>query len=42
MTKIPVMLTIRGEQRYQGQEPEAVELVTEGEMEATSEGWRIC
>ena len=29
MTKIPVMLTIRGEQRYQGQEPEAVELVTE-------------
>ena len=42
MKKIPVMLTIRGEQRYHGQEPDMVELMTEGELEETPEGWRIC
>ena len=42
MKKIPVMLTIRGEQHYRGQEPDMVELMTEGELEETPEGWRIC
>lgn len=36
-----VMLKIRGEQRYEGQEPDAVELTTEGVMTQTAEGWHI-
>lgn len=36
-----VMLKIRGEQRYEGQEPEVVELTTEGVMTQTAEGWSI-
>lgn len=40
--KTKVMLTIRGIQHYQEQEPEVIELVTEGEMESTREGcWDI-
>lgn len=36
-----VMLKIRGEQRYEGQESEVVELTTEGVMTQTAEGWSI-
>ncbi len=36
-----VMLKIRGEQRYEGQDPEVVELTTEGVMTQTAEGWSI-
>lgn len=36
-----VMLKIRGEQRYEGQEPEVVELTTEGVLTQTAEGWSI-
>lgn len=37
-----VMLTIRGEQRYEGQEPEVIELVTEGILESMGDGaWRL-
>lgn len=37
----PVMLTIRGEQRYHGQEPDVIELVTEGVLDSMPDGWRI-
>lgn len=36
-----MLLTIRGEQRYEGQEPEVIELVTEGCLSAAEDGWRI-
>ena len=36
-----VMLSIRGCQRYQDQEPEVIELVTEGTMEFRDGGWDI-
>ncbi len=36
-----VMLSIRGRQIYQNQEPETIELVTEGTLEATDHGWNI-
>ena len=36
-----VLLTIRGQQSYPGQEPEIIELVTEGVMTATDAGWDI-
>ena len=39
MSKIPVMLQIRGIQKYQGQEPEIIELTTEGTMERQKEVW---
>ncbi len=39
--KIPVVLSIRGSQRYADQEPEVIELVTEGTMEFTQGGWDI-
>lgn len=38
---IPVILSIRGRQNYAEQELEEIELVTEGELEAQGEGWRI-
>ena len=41
MSKIPVMLQIRGIQKYQGQEPEIIELTTEGTMERQKEVWEI-
>ena len=41
MSKIPVMLQIRGVQKYQGQEPEIIELTTEGTMERQKEVWEI-
>ena len=39
--KQKVMLSITGKQSYQGQEPDAMELVTEGTMEFTDGGWDI-
>lgn len=40
--KIPVMLSICGRQNYIDQEPEVVELVTEGTLESKETGWEIC
>ena len=39
--KRTVVLAIRGSQRYEDQEPEIIELVTEGTMEFTNGGWDI-
>jgi len=36
-----VVLTIRGQQNYGGQEPDVIELVTEGVLERQGEGWSI-
>lgn len=40
--KKKVMLSIRGRQSYQEQDPEIIELVTEGTMQLHSGGWDIC
>ena len=40
--KQKVMLSICGKQSYMGQEPEVIELVTEGWMEFRDGGWEIC
>ena len=39
--KQTVVLAIRGQQKYQDQEPEIIELVTEGQMEFRDGGWDI-
>ena len=39
--KHKVLLSISGKQSHQGQEPDAMELVTEGTMEFTDGGWDI-
>ena len=39
--KQPVVLRIRGRQSYDGQEPDVIELVTEGTMEFCGGGWDI-
>ncbi len=39
--KKEVSLAIRGSQRYQDQDPDVIELVTEGEMAFTDGGWDI-
>lgn len=39
--KIPVMLSICGKQYYGGEEPEVIEMVTEGTLEAIDDGWEI-
>ncbi len=39
--KLPVILSIRGQQHYMEQEPEVIELVTEGTLEQTAEGWNL-
>lgn len=39
--KTEVVLAIRGSQKYPEQEPEVIELVTEGTMEFTKGGWDI-
>ena len=39
--KKEVTLAIRGSQRYQDQEPEVIELMTDGTMEFRSGGWDI-
>lgn len=36
--KLPVLLSIRGEQYFDGIDPDATELMTEGTMELTEEG----
>ena len=41
MSKLPVMLQIRGTQNYQDQEPEVIELPTEGTQEKQKEVWEI-
>ena len=37
----PVVLSLRGRQTYADQEPDVIELVTEGTMEFTDGGWNI-
>lgn len=39
--KRAVVLRIQGRQSYDGQEPDVIELVTEGTMEFTAGGWDI-
>lgn len=39
--KRPVMLSIRGMQRYPEQDPEVIELVTEGTLETYKDGWKL-
>ena len=39
--KQKVLLSIRGRQAYQDQEPDTIELVTEGFMELCGDGWDI-
>lgn len=39
--KQTVVLSIRGRQHYGGQEPETIELTTEGSMEFVNGGWDI-
>ena len=40
--KIPVMLSIRGEQYFDGVDPDETELMTEGTMELTENGMLLC
>ncbi len=40
--KRDVMLSIRGRQTYTGQEPDVIELTTQGTMEFRDGGWDIC
>lgn len=39
--KIPVMISVRGEQYYEGVDPDATELMTDGTLEQTENGLRI-
>ena len=39
--KRAVMLSLRGMQRYPEQDPEVIELVTEGTLENTQDGWKL-
>ena len=39
--KQPVVLSIRGRQCYDGQEPDVIELITDGTMAFTDGGWDI-
>ncbi len=39
---IKVLLSITGRQAYEDQEPDVIELVTEGTMEFKAGGWNIC
>ena len=39
--KREVVLSLRGTQTYEGQEPDVIELVTEGTMEFRDGGWDI-
>lgn len=39
--KQKVLLSIRGRQAYQDQQPDVIELVTEGTMEQVGDGWNI-
>ena len=40
--KQSIMLSVRGRQAYMDQEPDTIELVTEGTMEYVDGGWNIC
>lgn len=40
--KTDVILSLRGQQTYKGQEPDVIELVTHGTLEQLPDGWRIC
>lgn len=40
--KQSVILNICGKQHYDNQEPDVIELVTEGTMEAIPGGWELC
>ena len=40
--KKTVVLSVRGQQSYAEQDPEVIELVTEGTLEQTDSGWKIC
>lgn len=37
-----VTLSLRGQQSYADQEPDVIELVTEGTLEALDDGWKLC
>ena len=37
-----VILSIRGKQLYENQEPDVIELVTEGTLQKFPDGWEIC
>ena len=37
-----VMLSIEGRQSYAGQDPDVIELVTEGTLEDVDGGWKLC
>lgn len=39
---IPVMLAIKGKQSYIDQDPDEIELVTEGTLEYNDNGWDVC
>ena len=39
--KLEVMLSLRGQQSYAGQEPETIELVTEGILEKKGSTWHL-
>ena len=41
MSMIPVMLHIRGVQKYRDQDPDVIELTTEGTLEKQKEVWEI-
>lgn len=41
MSQIPVMLSIRSSQNYEGQEPDVIELVTEGSLNRNKDVWEI-
>ena len=38
----PVILSIQGRQSYRGQEPDRIELVSEGELAYRDWGWDVC
>ena len=38
---LDVILSVRGSQSYAAQEPEIIELVTEGTLEQTPDGWKL-
>ena len=40
--KLPVILSICGKQYYDGQQPDVIELTTEGTMEVVAGGWELC
>ena len=38
----PVILSIQGRQSYRGQEPDTIELVSEGKLSYRDGGWDVC